>query len=486
MAEPAHRLRAASVCLWAVLFLPGCSLLPRHSGWAPPVLAEPVTSDAAALVAGGSSEQSYAEAARLELLGDEVCVDRYYESATRAWFHVTAEQQRAGGVDKRHWDLYHSAVTRLLVTARQFGRLTTDGLFVATADGVLHVPIEPHDFPWSSGDFRVLFPVGAYPSDSIKHVYRSEGWGVPVVASATARARPLMLPNQVFAATVLLRPIASRHQSAPAHEFKLEFRNPLYCSTASVGGQQVPLARDITAPIAFLLDRDRRDGLSNFLRPGASQGDDGLHMLEPYQPGKIPIIFLHGLLSDPTTWADLGNELRGRAEVLRRYQLWAFRYPTGEPFLKSAATLRRQLREAQAVLDPSGQDTSLRQMVLIGHSMGGLVARLQVSHSGDALWSAVAKQPLGTIRSTPEAKQDLADAFFFEPSPAVSRAVFIGTPHRGSGWAQRLVGRLGSALVEVSQQTSAEHRRLMQDNPGVFSREVQRRIPTSIDLSTLR
>ena len=39
---------------------------------------------------------------------------------------------------------------------------------------------------------------------------------------------------------------------------------------------------------------------------------DGLFFMQPYQPGKIPVVLVHGTASSPARWAELGNELAGR------------------------------------------------------------------------------------------------------------------------------------------------------------------------------
>lgn len=205
-------------------------------------------------------------------------------------------------------------------------------------------------------------------------------------------------------------------------------------------------------------------------------------MLEPYQPGKIPVVFIHGLLSDPLTWADMLNELQVQPQVSSRYQIWAFRYDTGEPFLTSAAALRRQLAELKAYYDPCGGDRAAANIVLVGHSMGGLVANLQVTYSGEALWNSTSRIPLEQVRTDPATRAALGAAFFFDPNDDVSRVVYIGTPHLGSAWARRAVGSLGSALVETPPEVTERHDQMVRDNPGDFSEELTRRFPTSIDL----
>jgi hypothetical protein len=124
----------------------------------------------------------------------------------------------------------------------------------------------------------------------------------------------------------------------------------------------------------------------------------------------------------------------------------------------------------------------MSQMVIIGHSLGGLLTKLQVTSSGNELWEAAANQPLSTICTDEATRADLAAAFYFEPSPDVSRVIFIATPHRGSMYAQLCIGRLSSALVEPPAIWRARHEQLIRDNPGAFRSDLSRRVPTSIDL----
>ncbi len=165
-----------------------------------------------------------------------------------------------------------------------------------------------------------------------------------------------------------------------------------------------------------------------------------------------------------------------------RYQLWAFKYPTGRAFVESAAVLREELSAAVAGMDPENRDMAMANMVLVGHSMGGLVSKLQVTKSADTMWYSIANRPLEDICATEEQRRDLFRLFYFEPLPFVSRVVFIGTPHDGSSFAQSSVGRCGSSLVEPTSQQKVEYQELLDRNPGVFSPEVQRRIPTSVDM----
>ena len=206
-----------------------------------------------------------------------------------------------------------------------------------------------------------------------------------------------------------------------------------------------------------------------------------LIMFEPYQRGKIPVVFVHGLVSDPTTWVTMINQLNIQSWFRERYQAWAFSYPTGMPFLITANTLRRELNAALASWPDAADDPAAQQMVLIGHSMGGLLLKLQVTSSGTAIWDLVANRPLDEIRASPADRQRLQEVFF-EPQPFVKQVIWLGTPHRGSTLARRGIGRTASLLARPTSEADQRQRRVVAENPGVFQPWISRRVPSSLDL----
>jgi len=114
--------------------------------------------------------------------------------------------------------------------------------------------------------------------------------------------------------------------------------------------------------------------------------------------------------------------------------------------------------------------------------MGGLISKLQVTSSGDRIWREIAKKPLDEILTDEKTRAELARLTFFEPSPYVSRVVFIATPHGGGLPYSALVGNAASHLVTTPAAQEAMHAQLMADNPGVFRSWVQKGFPTSIDM----
>ena len=64
------------------------------------------------------------------------------------------------------------------------------------------------------------------------------------------------------------------------------------------------------------------------------------------------------------------------------------------PIALSALRLRENLSAAVKELDPEGKDPALRNMVVIGHSQGGLLAKMLVVTSGSRFWDNFSKTPL--------------------------------------------------------------------------------------------
>src|SRR5262249_52114533 len=206
-----------------------------------------------------------------------------------------------------------------------------------------------------------------------------------------------------------------------------------------------------------------------------------LIFLEPYRPGRIPLVLVHGTFSSPATWAEAVNELQNDPIVSRRYQIWLFIYNTGNPIAYSGGLLVQSLKDAVAELDPGDRDPALQHMVVVGHSQGGLLTKLTVVDSGDRFWENISRKPFDQMHFKPETAALLHRSFFFERLPFVTRVVFMSTPHRGSylsdfspaGWISRLVKmpvRISKLVVEMAAL----------GNEGAFLVPLQRP-PTSLD-----
>jgi hypothetical protein len=162
-------------------------------------------------------------------------------------------------------------------------------------------------------------------------------------------------------------------------------------------------------------------------------------------------------------------------------QFWLFMYDTSNPILLSAKRLRDALTSVLAEVDPEGRDPALKEMVLIGHSQGGLLTRLMVTDSGSRFWDNVSTEPLAVMKMTPEVRDLLQTSMFFEPLPFVNRVVFICTPHQGSYRVTGMVLNLVRRLVTLPKTLAKDVADIAQQNPDAVSMKKLGDIPTAVD-----
>ncbi len=259
---------------------------------------------------------------------------------------------------------------------------------------------------------------------------------------------------------------------------RIEFRlvDPHHVESVRMAGKRMPLAADFTTPLAVSLVESGLETLSEkaFFKGDLADKKRGLFLLEPYRPGRIPVILVHGLLSSPVTWARMVNDLRTDPVIRDKYQFWTFFYPSSQPIIYSAAELRQALRATRDTLDPGHEDPALDCMVLVGHSMGGLLSRLQSVESGDKVWRHFSAVGFDTLKLRPEIQRQMRDIFFFEPVPEVSRIVFMGTPHKGSRIGDTTLGRLGASLASPPEGLRKMALEVLRENPRAFIIEPNR------------
>jgi pimeloyl-ACP methyl ester carboxylesterase len=208
----------------------------------------------------------------------------------------------------------------------------------------------------------------------------------------------------------------------------------------------------------------------------------GLSLLRPYQRGKTPVVLIHGLWASPWSWSRMIDNLDADAALHDRYQFWTFGYSTGDPLPHSAALLRRDLEEVRRKFDPDRSDAAFDRMVLIGHSMGGLLAKMMVQDSGTRLWRLISARSVEELAGEPNDRDLFRRALIFKPCPEVRRVVFIATPHRGSRVDRGGLEHLGSRLVRLPDPLRASYERLIARNgPDFFTERFRKGLPTSID-----
>lgn len=361
----------------------------------------------------------------------------------------------------------------MITSAQQFSKLDpTNGVLLQNGDTI---PIVFNSVEWHPSEIDRIELVGEYETPKGLRTYRQSGLGIPLLCHVKPQRR-FTHSESVFVATGVLRPIGNGGSGSV-----LEIVNTLKLRDLPINGHTIPLAVDTTAPLGYLNTFAERLGITGLLKPAQAKDQYGLRMIEPYQPGKIPVIFIHGLASDPLTWGSMANDVFMNQDIVDQFQFWTFSYPTGAPFPFEAANLRQQLVELRDHVDPNRIDPALDNIVLIGHSMGGLVSKMQITSSQDQLIRSMSKVPIEQLHLQPETRANLEQLFSFSPSTQISRVVFIGTPHQGSNLAKGVASRLASRfirqpeeIVDVFEEIRANNKRLLTSR--------MRRMPTSVDL----
>lgn len=321
-----------------------------------------------------------------------------------------------------------------------------------------------------------------------KNVHRRGGVGAPFVAvlgTTEAEQTPAALIESPFvAATVVVRfPGETAAEVLAGTVAIVSVYDPLRTETIPVGGEHRVLAADFTAPYALWLARSKfeRVARSALLRRSSELIAPRIYALQPYEASRRTIVLLHGLGGSPATWVDLVNDVMADSALRSRYQIWQVFYPTSLPLPEARQAVREALLGALAAVDPEGDDPATDDLTLIGHSMGGVIARLLVVESGDALWQELFTTRLATLdrgRYT-----ELAPYLTLEPLPQVSTAIFLSAPHRGSPLAADWRGKLAALFVRLPVRTMKKLASLtaaVAANAPNDAREVRRR-PTSVN-----
>jgi pimeloyl-ACP methyl ester carboxylesterase len=234
-----------------------------------------------------------------------------------------------------------------------------------------------------------------------------------------------------------------------------------------INGSIYPLKIDNVAPITAMTKRGRRvarSGFNGMLDSTRMPVKEGIFLTEPYDPNKIPVLMVHGLQSTPFAFVSLVDAIRRNPALSDRFQVWTFLYGTGTPVMFNALELRRELDKTITALDPHDHDFATRHIIVLGHSMGGLMAHTLVSSSGEKIWNALFEVSPQQLRGDPAMIRRLSAALHFRRNPRVVRAIFAATPHRGSKLAENWIGQIGASLIRLRSDVRTDVVTVMANN----------------------
>lgn len=337
-------------------------------------------------------------------------------------------------------DIYNRAITTAFASLDGGTVVLTPGRY-SLPFGDIEVTFDPAQLYWGDRQLVDLTPVAELEIRGMRNRHRIPGLGAALSAKAIPRKnvdvqRSLIAPAAQVATTAVLR-LQNVHDGISTGRLRgsLDLYKASDTETVTIEGREVPIEIDETAPIAGQLAESpmwKQELWGFFGRNAAGIPLPALVSLEPYIPGQIPVVFVHGTASSPARWADMANDLLSDPWIRQRYQFLYFYYDTGNPIPYSGMLLRDKLIAAVERMDPKGQDPCLREMVVVGHSQGGLLTKLSAVDTGDRLWNTVVRVPPDQVPGSKQFRTLLSRVLVVKPVPFVRRLIFIATPHRGS------------------------------------------------------
>jgi pimeloyl-ACP methyl ester carboxylesterase len=406
-------------------------------------------------------------------LDPEAALSENLEIAATAWADLGGSP-----LNERAVELYNYSVGRVVSLLQSTGKLPRAGA-VTIGPGTnaykLTFNSEVKDFADPKTCHFIPADELAISGKDYARRIRRPGIGAPVLAeldSPLENARKqFLIPEKLF------------YSLTAVLEFKdlqarLTMRDPLISDRISIAERSYPLAADHSIGIAALMARNRpqRLGFIRMIRPAKYAYTARLVRLQPYDRNKIPVLMTHGLQDTPATWAPLLNELRTDPQIDRHYQFWVYNYPSGYPFPYSAQLLREELDRVNKTYPDH------KKIVLVGHSMGGLVSRLMVTDSNMVLWNGYFAKPPKEVSIDPETKKFVENLLIFRHRSEVSRVIFISTPHRGSEIASNWIGHIGISLVKLPGSMTKTEAAVAPFKRGASTAKAGKlHFPTSID-----
>ncbi len=296
-----------------------------------------------------------------------------------------------------------------------------------------------HDKVWAPDYFTTFKAASQVKKSALRKPNLREGVGGELVGVRQPAQRDLfMVPRGIITSPVTAT-LDFHGQKAV-----LSLQDPRIQSTVRVEGAIKPLAADFSAPLLYYRrGNELWEGIMGALNVSAYMSKTGLFFAQPYDPDRIPLIFVHGLISTPQMWFRVADQLDEDPVVRARYQYWVFGYPTGNPLAYSSLRFREDLAKLEQTYPGH------RPIVLVGHSMGGLLSQMQVTTITRADWArALGKRATDLLDAVPP-DSVIHRAIVFDANPRIGRVVFICTPHRGSNMAIQGIGQLAMRLIAL-------------------------------------
>lgn len=386
--------------------------------------------------------------------------DYYLASAIYAYYYLfnQGESDPPGIYDRRlrfACDLYNASLAQFLALQSKTG-VELSGIRELPV-GTITLEIRQDYFPYHLKNFDKFLPADGLSVYGLSVRDRISGLGAPFVAVEKQSADKPVIKS--FPGTLFLRIEGGIEKLKSGAQGRMELYSSYEKRTVAVNGEAIPLEKDLSAQLAYNLNQPFvwELGRLQFLKGAIVK--NGVYTVQPYVPGRIPVVFVHGTFSSPVWWAEMINTLRSDPVLWDTYQFWFYLYDSGKPILLSSNGLRHDLSKMIKAIDPQGKDKALNEMVIVGHSQGGLLTKLTAVETGESLIQSTTGKSMNELDLDDSEKAVVQKYLIYSPLPFVRRVIFISTPHRGSylatGWVRNIVSKIISMPANLIKKSRA-------------------------------
>ncbi|MEZ6059185.1 MAG: alpha/beta fold hydrolase [Planctomycetaceae bacterium] len=429
-----------------------------------------------------AAEVSYLSGQAAALTDPALAMELYLDSAYYGWQYLDLPTEDGGLVDpnamphRETVEVYNTSVEEFLRLARRSGDYSLLRSMQLPVSG-RRISFElPFPSAWLNADQLDGFEFASdYELKNLRNRHVSPGIGVPIIVTrrrhnATDGLERYYSDGMRFPATVVLTFAEPGSRSRDQKDVRLQLYDPRDTDGIVMRDTLIPIETDLSTPLARMLTNPKLRLLDTFalLRPDRAKHLQGLYMVQPYDPDRIPVLMVHGVWSSPMTWMEMFNDLQSDPRLREKYQFWFYMYPTGEPMTFAAADLRDELRELRQRCDPFQSNDRLDEMVLVGHSMGGIMSYLMTVDSEDKLWNATSRLSVDEIQTDAETRSEIRRVFFFQSNRSIGRIVTIASPFAGSGYANSFTRWLSGSVISLPNRTSRLSELIFRQNHSGF------------------
>lgn len=389
---------------------------------------------------------------------------------------------------------YNFCLYKIFNYLQKNGLLNREGIKLEIIGGELKFTKPYNTMPWKLDSFKKFLLCYNYEPENFNETIFELGSGLPICCIPEKKDNfeeiesNIKIIKYLYPANFALKfkNIESKQNKFKVTPCYYDFYRHVF---KEIDNQKIQLSNNYTTVIGKFLEKyPQTTEATFFFDPGEMiyQKINGLYLLSPFDKNKIPVLLIHGLISDPQSMAQILNTLMQSEIIREKYQFWFYFYPTGRPIIYTSFLLRSLLKKLyNKYKNDKTARANYNRMVVVGYSLGGLVAQLLTQGSrGDFLQQKVFFTELEKLRISRKHKDYLRKLFNFKPLSFVKQVIFISTPHRGAEMADWVSAQLMADLVFSPGEYYQEYKKTLMF-VSQFTRSYNGRILTGNALNNL-